>query len=376
MTSRNILLISFSNLKTDARVKRHLNFLRNAGHHVTLACHDSEPYDDVKLIRISPLRLNLVKKIISSALLISRLYSLAYRYLYGQKLMFNQPFDVILANDIEALPLAFELKGTAKIVFDAHEYAPRHFEDKLMWRIFFQGFNQYLCKKYIPKVDSMITIGQGIANEYEKNYGVKPVVITNASPYYDIEPKKTDPAKIKLVHQGIATPSRKLELMFDMMKHLDNRFTLDLLLVKPTHRSNILYLEKLKALAKSDSRIGFPEPVPARQLINLLNQYDLGVTLIPPVNFNYANTLPNKFFECIQARIGQAIGPIPEMKKITEYYKLGVVSEDFNPENLAKKIMQLAPEQVDEFKNNCSAAALAFNAAKNETLLNEIIGNL
>ncbi|MBS1558961.1 MAG: glycosyltransferase [Bacteroidetes bacterium] len=376
MASLNILVISFSNLKTDARVKRHVNFLLNAGHKITLVCHDAEEDANIMLIPISPLKLTLVKKIISSVLLLSRLYSVAYRYLYGYQLRLNQKFDIVLSNDIETLPLAFQLKGQAKIIFDAHEYAPRHFEDKLLWRIFFQGFNQYLCKKYIPKVDKMITIGEGIANEYTKEFGVKPTVITNASAYYDIEPRKTNSKKIRLVHQGIATPSRKLELMFEMMNHLDERFTLDLFLVTPTHRSNILYLQQLKEIAKRDPRIRFPDPVPANQLINTLNQYDIGITLIPPVNFNYANTLPNKFFECIQARIAQAIGPIPEMKKITEAYRIGVVSGDFEPQNLAQKIQQLDAERIDEYKANCAAAARVFNAGKNEKTLNEIIDSL
>lgn len=360
----------------DARVKRHVNFLRQAGHHITLVCHDAEAYEGVQLIKIKPLKLNLIKKIISSALLFSRLYLLAYRYLYGYKLNLDRQFDIILSNDIETLPLAFHYKGSAKIMFDAHEYSPRQFEDKLVWRIFFQGFNEYLCRKFIPKVDTMITIGQGIADEYEKNYGVKPTVITNACAYYNIEPRKTDPNHIKLVHQGIATPSRKLELMFEMMDHLDNRYTLDLYLVKPAHRSNIIYLEKLKELAKKNNHIRFAKPVPHAELINTLNQYDIGITLIPPINFNYANTLPNKFFECIQARIAQAIGPIPEMKKIIEQYSMGVVSGDFNPKKLAEKIKQLSADQISDLKKKCGPAASEFNAEKNEVAFNEIIHRL
>ncbi|MBS1491821.1 MAG: capsular biosynthesis protein [Bacteroidetes bacterium] len=376
MASLSILVISFSNLKTDARVKRHVNFLLNAGHKITLVCHDAEENATITLIRVSPLKLTLVKKMISGVLLLSRLYSAAYRYLYGYQLRLNQKFDIVLSNDIETLPLAFQLKGQAKIIFDAHEYAPRHFEDKFVWRLFFQGFNKYLCQKYIPKVDRMMTIGEGIAHEYEKNYGQKPVVITNASAYYDMETRKTNSEKIRLVHQGIATPSRKLELMLEMMNHLDNRFTLDLFLVTPTHRSNILYLRQLKEIAKKDPRINFPQPVPANELIRTLNQYDIGITIIPPVNFNYANTLPNKFFECIQARIAQAIGPIPEMKKITETYHIGVVSDDFDSKSLAEKIQQLSAEQVDALKANCAAAARALNAGKNEKKLNEIIDSL
>ena len=54
--------------------------------------------------------------------------------------VWGRRFDVILANDAEVLPLAARLarEQGARLVFDAHEYAPRELEDNLKWRIFFQ----------------------------------------------------------------------------------------------------------------------------------------------------------------------------------------------------------------------------------------------
>ena len=372
---KQVLVISYSNLKSDARVKRQIGFLKKLGFEITAACYDAEDAE-LKLIRIRPPQLSLVRKFSSGALLLLRRYSQAYQLLYGQQLNINQSYDLIVANDIEALPLAFQLKGESKILFDAHEYAPRHFENKLSWRIFFQGFNKFFCRKYIPLVDGMMTIGEGIAKEYKKHYGVRPVIITNAPAFYNIQPKPTDSKKIKLVHQGIANPSRKLDLMFDMMEHLDERFSLDLMLMNPIHRSNIVYLEKLKELAKKDSRIQFVPPVPTDKIIPTLNQYDIGVVLIPPINFNYQNTLPNKFFECIQARIALAIGPIPEMKKITEKFDIGIVSKDFTATSLGKQIQELTAEKINSFKNNTAVVARELNAEKNERIFANLLSSL
>lgn len=216
----------------------------------------------------------------------------------------------------------------------------------------------------------------GIGREYEKHYGVKPVIITNAPAYYDIQPKPTDPKKIRLVHQGIANPSRKLELMFSMMEHLDDRFTLDLMLMEPIHQSNIIYLKKLKELARKDPRIQFVPPVSTDKIIPTINQYDIGIVLIPPINFNYKNTLPNKFFECIQARVALAIGPIPEMKKITEQFKIGVVSQDFTAKSLAQKINSLSAENINHFKQNAAQAARELNAEKNEILFKGLVNGV
>jgi len=369
------LVISYSNLKSDARVKRQIRFLKKMGFEITVACYHSED-PELKFIKIIPPQLSLIRKALSGTLLLTKRYSKAYQLLYGQQLNVKESFHLVIANDIEALPLAFQYRGNAKILFDAHEYAPRHFEDKLSWRIFFQGLNKFFCTKYIPQVDGMMTIGEGIANEYEKHYGVKPVIITNAPAFLDIQPRPTNPNKIRLVHQGIANPSRKLELMFDMIRQLDERFTLDLMLMEPVHKSNIAYMKKLKELAKNNPRIQFVPPVPTDKLIPTLHQYDVGIIVIPPINFNYQNTLPNKFFECIQARMAVAIGPIPEMKKITERFDIGVVSADFTAGALAQKINQLTVENIDHFKRNTAKAAQELNAEKNEITFRKLVNDV
>ena len=45
-----------------------------------------------------------------------------------------------------------------------------------------------------------------------------------------------------------------------------------------------------------------PKASEVATIVRTINQFDLGVYLLPPVNFNSAHALPNKFFEFIQAR--------------------------------------------------------------------------
>lgn len=375
---KSVLVITFSNLKTDNRVKRQVSFLQSLDLSVTVASNDGLQLPGTSSIQLKNLKLSWRNKLRLGTLLIFRFYERAYNLQYGNALKIDKHFDLIVANDIEALPLAFHIKNKAKILFDAHEYAPRHFEDRLSWRIFFQGFNQFLCKKYIPLTDGMITVGQRIAEEYHTNYGVNPVVITNAPDFIELEPKKTNPAKIKLIHQGSANPSRKLELMITMMELLDERFELDLMLLKPpiTHRTSFAYYQKLEKLLASNQRVRLVPPTSSEKLIDALHEYDMGIILIPPVNFNYANTLPNKFFECIQARIALAIAPTPEIAQMTKDFNIGVVSSDFTPKSLAAEIAKVTPEQIDSFKKNTLSAAREFNADRNRQLFKEIINSI
>lgn len=378
---KKILIIVLSNIRHDARVKRQVLTLTQE-HEVTVACLNADP-GDYELVILPPLSFPLWKKGITAALLLLRLKLWAHRALYGyssflRERLGSRHFDLVVANDVETLPLAFCLPNRAKVLFDAHEYAPRHFEDKLMWRIFFQRFNTWLCKKYIPLTAGMITVGKGLAQEYEKYFHVKPVVITNANNYFELESSPVADTKIKLVHHGIINASRRLDLMIDLIELLDNRFTLDLILLQPDNLSKKTksYIRAFKDRVNRSGRITLLPSVKSSEIVHMINQYDMGVFLLPPVNFNYKNTLPNKFFDFIQARLGIAIGPTPEMAEIVKKYDNGVVSENFTPESLAEKLNQLKKIDIKKFKQNSSAAARDLNAEKNAEILKKYVRNI
>lgn len=378
---KRILVISFSDLNHDARVSRQVDFIKDE-YLVTVAAYGGQENKGYELIPITKTKFTFTHKLFTSFFLLTRWHGKAYSLLYKlssiEEALRQKTFDLIIANDVESLPLAFAIKGKARVILDAHEYAPRHFEDRLTWRIFFQPFNIYLCKKYISLVDAMITVGKGLANEYEKYFQVKPTIITNATWLSEINPSKTLENKIRLIHHGGSTPSRKLELMIEMMAHLDERFTLDLMLIAPPSSSSKTrrYIDYLKSLAADDKRIRFLPAIKSSEIVPFINQYDIGIFLLPPVNFNYANTLPNKLFDFIQARLAIAIGPTPEMAEIVNRYDIGVVSEDFTPLKLAIKLNLMTKEKIEVFKQKSVIAARELCAEKNEVLFLAIIEKL
>lgn len=371
MTSqKHLCLLSFSDLKYDARVLRQIEWLSPL-YSVSIVCRSSPPLSP-SIYCIEKSKLGVLEKLLIGIQLILGKYEKAYTSLYTipeairQKITdFN--WDVVVANDIETLPLAATLR-TKKIIFDAHEYAPRHFEDKFIWRLFFQQFNHYLCEKYIPKVDQMITVGQRIATEYEKKFGKRPLVVTNAPLYLNLAPSPVHHDRIRLIHHGGANWSRQLELMMDVVALLDDRFSLDMMLVSPpnANRKTRSYMEFLKLRAQKIGRIRILPPVAPHEIVPRINEYDLGIFLIPPVNFNYANTLPNKFFDFIQARLGVAIGPTPEMADITKKHQIGIVSDDFSAASLANRLRGLDQEQIENFKKNSNDLSRLLNAEENK----------
>ena len=175
-----------------------------------------------------------------------------------------------------------------------------------------------------------------------------------------------------MIHHGIVSRSRRLDLMIEMMDYVDERFSLDLMLA-----GHGAYLRQLGATAARRKNVRIMPPVPLDEVVRVINQYDIGLSLLPPTNFNTRYTLPNKFFEFIQARLALAIGPSLEMKRILQEYNCGIVSEDFSPRSLAQALNRLlSEEKVMYFKEPSPKAALRWNAEANGARVLQIVGEL
>jgi glycosyltransferase involved in cell wall biosynthesis len=381
---KTILVISYSNLATDPRVNRQIRWLSEFYH--TIAAGLGDPgVPGVRFISLShvPPKKSFLARGKSALQILARRFESHYwrlpATLKGLEALAGVQADLILANDIEALPLAVRLAGVTPVIFDAHEYAPRQFDNSLRWRVFLQPYRGYLCRAYIPRTAAMFTVCQGIADQYRRDTGVTPVVLTNAPEYHDIQPNLRSAgegasqaaARIRMIHHGAASPPREIERMIAAMRHLDERFELDFLLV-PGSKD---YISRLEEMARPDPRIRFLPPVPMRELVRFSNAYDIGVFLVPPTTFNLRHTLPNKFFEFIQARLAIAIGPSPEMARIVEQNGCGVVAADFMPEALAAALRGLDHAQIDRMKQNADRIARQMSAERNrETLLQVVAG--
>jgi len=156
------------------------------------------------------------------------------------------------------------------------------------------------------------------------------------------------------------------------MDHLDERFSLDLILVASDPR----YLERLKSLAQRQSRIRFLPPIPMQDIPSFINNYDLGLYILEPNSFNNRHALPNKFFEFIQARLGVAIGPSPEMSRFVRQYDCGVVSPDFSPAALAAALRPVTAAQIDAWKQGAHAAADILNWERESEILSAEVRRL
>lgn len=375
MSKQKILVVSFSPLHRDPRVKRQIRALCG-DYRVTAAGYTDPQIERVGFWKLEKVRQSLFERILRLIRLKLRLFSVVYAKetpVGSFKKKWEQEgkpgFDLIIANDFDTLPMSLEIAGKTPVFFDAHEYFPAQ-RNHWWWRFKNEAYRRWLAKKYLPQAAGMSTVSENIAGAYRKKFGVDPILVLNAPDYKRLEPGQVSLYGIKLVHHGGAIRERGLEELIHLMNYLDERFTLDFYLVPSSEG----YLEELKALAAAcKGRIDFKDPVPVDQLMDTLNQYDVGVYLIPPSNFNNANCLPNKFFEFVQARLAVAVGPTPDMARLTKAYGFGVVAEDFSAKALAEEIKTLSATDVMEMKRKADKAARELNYSHSEDIfLSEI----
>ena len=292
-----------------------------------------------------------------------------------QKQLSNLSFDLIIAHEIQLVPLALKIgNNQTPVILDAHEYSPKNFDDSFIWRFFIKKYYTNLCKENISKLNNIITVSPGIVNAFHKNFNIKPILITNACEYKNhLNPIQPKIDKIKIIHHGIMSTSRSLHLLVDMMKYLDNnKYELNFMLTSTFYGK--FFLKKLKRRARG-LNINFLEPINRLNLIDFCNDYDIGVHFVPPTNFNLKYGLGNKFFEFIQSRLVVVIGPDIEMSKYVNKYKVGVISKDWTAHSLADSINLLDHEKIIFHKNQSHKYAKDLSCEENDKIFLKLINS-
>jgi hypothetical protein len=354
-----LLILSFSPISSDARLLKQIDAFRER-YEVTTLGYGPDPEGVVRHVRLPDDR---VFWRYDRRDVVLRRYSRAYwsnpAVSFVGEALAGEQFDVVIANDIDTVGAALALEPGWGVHADLHEYAPRQKDDNRRWRLFVSPFVRWMCRRFLPGAKSITTVGAGIAREYERRFGVRAEVVTNSAPYADVSPTPVH-APIRLVHSGACLPGRGIDQIVEAVERTTTPVTLDLYLMP----NDPGFLERLKDRAAGNDRIRLHDPVPYSALLDTLNANDVGVHVLPPVNFNNAWALPNKFFDYVQARLGVITGPSPEMKSVIDQRGVGAVAAGFGADDLVRVFDGLTPETVAQWKQASDAAALDLSAGE------------
>ncbi|MBK0417685.1 hypothetical protein JD276_01360 [Leucobacter sp. CSA1] len=355
---RRLLIISFSNITQDARVLKQVDEF-SSDWEVSTCSYGPKPDGSTHHYTIPD---EAIHWAYDRKDLILRRYERAYwtnaAVASAKGLLEGGTWDVVLADDLDTVPLALSLDPAFGVHADLHEYAPREKEDLLRWRVFVGPFRRWLCREYLPGCASVTTVGAALAREYEREFGVEVGVVMNATPYADL-PVNPVSRPIRVVHSGAGRKGRALEVMLEAATRTGADITLDMYLTP----NDPGYVQQLRERFGDHPKININDPVPYTELIATLNRYDVGVFVLPPRTFSYRWALPNKLFDFVQARLGIIIGPSPEMAAIVKEHRLGAVAGGFEARHLVEAFDRLTPGAVDSWKRNSSRVALELSAA-------------
>jgi len=354
-----MLIVSFSPIVADARVLKQVAMFRDDFDIVTCG-YGATPPGVVEHLRIPDGMRNDPR---SPLLIRARMYRAVYSRIpavrWTRRALRGRVFDVALADEFETVALALEVARFG-VHADLHEYSPRLHEEVPAWRKLVAPYVRWAIRHHVRRANSVTTVSEGLAREYKREFGIEAAVVRNAAPYIDGAPRPTG-APIRLVHSGAGLTARHLEDTIEAVTRSSVNVTLDLYLT----RNHPAYVDGLRELAEnSGGRVTVHDPVPYDALASTLREYDLGVHVLRPLNFNNQWAMPNKVFDYIQARLGLLIGPSAEMAPFVRDLGVGVVADGFEVEDIVRALDALTPEVVDRLKRAADAAAKGVSAER------------
>lgn len=266
--------------------------------------------------------------------------------------------DLWLANDWTALPIAARMaeRTGGVYVYDSHEFAVDEYAQRLRWRLINRPIVREVERRYIANAKVVSTVSSGIADALEKLYALpeKPTVIRNA-PQFSVSRFRPTEDAIRLLYHGIVAPGRGLEEAIASVYLWKPEYSLYI-----RGPGEAYYLQSLRDQIRAlhlEQRVFMLPPVPMIDLVPTAREFDVGFFALKGHSLQNHYVLPNKFFEYTMAGLALCVSDLPEMTRLCERYRHGVVFRGLEKTVIADTVNGLTREVVDRMKQNSIAAS-------------------
>lgn len=373
---KKVISIVLHNFILDSRVLNENTSLQNNGYKVQIiALHADglKEYDKMKNIPIHRIKLksrNWSKnKVIQLLKYMEFIYWILKQY---------RDSDIVHCNDINTLPIGVMLKlffnKKIKIVYDAHEYETEVHGLSGIQKKLVQKLEKYL----ISYADKVMTVSDAIAEEYVKLYHIeKPSLVLNTPWYRNVEKKNIfrdtfhiAQNKTIFLYQGGLSYGRGIEILIETFKSIKN------------HRSVIVFMgsgvleAQVKQASEEHENIFFHQAVNPDILLEYTSSADFGILFYENNCLNHYYCSPNKMFEYMMAGIPVIASNLYEMRRLIEYYAIGVVAEENTPKGLRKAIEKAMLLEQNELQKNIQKVKEVYNWEEQEKILLEVYREL
>lgn len=378
MRTKRALVLSYSPIARDPRVRRQIQWLKSRGFEVDACGLGVAPMVGERLyqkILVPSLPTRLWHYLFSSPKKRERTFISSKILPLVQDNPGSEDYSLAVLNDLDFLgsDVLFEMleANDTSVALDLHEY----FYDvggSLSWRLLHGRYYKWLLKKLETRTFSQVfTVSESIGKLYESSLRVTLVALENSP-----DSKRTNSLvvrsegldsnqKVRLIHHGTFGKGRGIIRLIRAMRLVDKRFELHLMLIISTWSR--LLVQALVSILGLEKRVFLIDPVPMSEILSKLSSFDVEVIFYhPPHSTNELYSLPNKFFESLASGLAIVVGPSPSMAEIVTEHEVGVVVPSWTKESLANSINALTPSAINAAKASTTSALAHFDAARAE----------
>ena len=329
MKKKKVIVSVINDLSTDQRVHKTCITLQEMG------------FDVLLVGRKLPNSLPIIREYKTKRMNLFFKKGAAFYAFFNLRLFFFLLFkkaDLLVANDLDTL-LANRISQKFKrceLVYDTHEYFTEvpELEGRKAKKIW-----EKIEGKIFPKLKNIITVNDSIAKLYYDKYNKNLTVIRNVPDQKRIEKTKSrkdlglpEDKKVLILQGSGINIDRGGEEMVESMQFLPD---FHLIFVGA---GDVIDILKAKAKELKLSNVEFFGRRPYNEMMQFTLNSDLGLTLDKDTNINYRYSLPNKIFDYISAEIPVLSSNLVELKKIITTYKIGIITKNHDPKEIAKTI--------------------------------------
>jgi glycosyltransferase involved in cell wall biosynthesis len=282
--------------------------------------------------------------------------------------LLTHKFDLLVSNDLDTLLPNYIVSFIKRLplIYDTHEYFTG--VPEIQDRPIVKGIWKTIESFIFPKLKTIITVSNSVAQKYFEDYGIMPVTVMNCS--------QASEHIMPFSREGLGIKKEDLIVVFQGTGINIDRGGEEL--VKAVLRSDKITLlvigsgsslANMQILARGSDKIKFIGTLPWEKMMQYTRMADVGISLDKDTNINHRFSLPNKLFDYISAGIAIVVSDLPEVKKLISDYGCGIVIEKVTPEIISETLDHLVhhKELLEEYKMN------SFNASQKLNWKNESI---
>ncbi len=348
-----ICIIFLGNIAHDSRSFKMFKFLVESTHETCVICASEPGEEKLKDPSICYVDLKRWKRAI---------FKIIQFYLKSFPRIFKVKPDIVVASDLFSLPLAWfiSIKAKAKLVYDSRElYSSLASTTK-------RKFVQLLLSKFeiffVSRASLILTVNQKISELLSSKFQYKKIIVIrnypeqkNSGHFYKIN---IEPSDVFLVYLGNFHPGRGFSIYLDLIAKLKSEsIDAKLLLIGKGELKNEIEAEIRKREMGNKVFILGPYS-PTETLLFPKVSRIIGLCIIEPVSLSYVYSLPNKIFEYITHKIPFVASDFPEIKSIVDKYKVGILVDPQNFDEIYKAIKILIEDDsiYASMVKNCEKA--------------------